>query len=88
MPSALYRQLSAIVETTKDHPRVLGLEVRGDPRKGGLFLAVTRTDTREGKTVTLVTAPFDPANPDEAAEDCARRLTLDGELPRGMHKLD
>lgn len=72
-----FKNLCAIVDTTKNRRIPLSLGIRGGP-KGGFFLAIT-----EGNK-TLASVPFEPGQEDEAAEDVARQLTLDGGLPRGM----
>jgi hypothetical protein len=81
-----YKNLCAMLETTKGKRNELRAEIRGQPPD--LILAVVRYRTFDGKRDkignTLATAPFRPGHEDWAAADVARRLTLDGDLPRGM----
>lgn len=77
MATGQYKRLLAILDTTKARSNPLYAELNGDP--ADLILRIA-----DSQGQVLATAPFDPENPDAAAEDVARRLTLDGGLPPGM----
>lgn len=80
-----YKKLMAILETTKDRVHPMYPEIHG--QQGALWFSIVEQrgpKNAANATRRLVTVPFDPANPDEAAEDAARRLTIDGNLPTGM----
>jgi hypothetical protein len=73
-----YKNLCAILETTTQRKTPLEPAILGKGRE--LYLAVVQ---REDQKI-LASVPFEPGQEDEAAEDVARMLTLDGGLPPGM----
>jgi hypothetical protein len=83
-----YLNLCAIVDTTRVRRRPLELEIRGD--SPDLILAIVEKGYGKSRHAahradrTLATVPFEPGAEDAAAEDIARKLTLDGMLPPGL----
>lgn len=80
-----YKRLAAIVATTKDRHKPLELLVRmgADLAAEGevgrqLWLVVMMGDKQ------VAASPFDSGDPDAAARDVARQLTMDRSLPAGM----
>lgn len=80
-----YKKLAAIIGSTRRRKKPLELLIRmgvdvGVPGelKAQLWLVIMMGDRQ------LAAAPFDPDNPDAAARDVARQLTLDRSLPIGM----
>lgn len=86
-----YKKLCAIVESTKRRKKPLemlirmGVDLAGDEDHepvAQLWLVVMMGDRQ------LAGSPFDSDDPDAAARDVARQLTLDRRLPAGMDEED
>lgn len=80
-----YKRLAAIIATTKDRHKPLELLVRmgadlaAEGEVGRQLWLVVMMGKRQ-----LAAAPFDSGDPNVAARDVARQLTLDQSLPTGM----